>query len=119
MKLTDSSWFTWKPGGDADSTTFSIRLPNKYDPIAEILGLTKAANEADANGIPVSTNEACAAGYLIKLRIGYRTTNGNRSTDIVCNPKNVSDAMKNLGGKEYGTGNKIVKAKGRPKMDYR
>lgn len=120
-KLTDSSYFTWKPGGDADTTEFGIRLPNKYDVIAADLGLIKATSEAEANGVKMTTNKACRQGLLIKLKINYRiSTSGRRgSTTIVCNPKKVSDAMKSLNGKEYGTGNPITSVNGRLRQDFR
>lgn len=117
-KLADTSYFTWKPGGDADTNEFGIRLPNKYDAIATDLGLIKAASEAAANGTKFTTNKACQQGLLIKIKINYRTTTGRGSCTIVCNPKKVSDAMKSLNGKNYGT-YQITSVKGRLRQDFR
>lgn len=117
-KLAETSYFTWKPGGDADTNEFGIRLPNKYDDIAPDLGLIKATSEADASGTKCTTNQACQQGLLIKIKINYRTTTGRGSTAIVCNPKKISDAMKSLNGKMYGTYT-ITSVKGRMRQDFR
>lgn len=119
-KLSETKYYTWTAGtpGGTGTMTLGARLPLKYDGFAVDIGMTAHPNEGDAIGLKVTTNQAVKMGYLMKMRINYRTTSGNRAADIYVPPDKVQDAIQKLNGKEYGAGNTITRCASRMRLDY-
>lgn len=115
--LENTSLYTFKAGGTGSAADYLVRLSNRYDTIATILGLTKATSQTV--GTKVNVNDAVANGLLIKLRINFRKVGGKRgAANIVCDLEKVQDAISQLTDKDYA-GGKIISVKGVPKVRYR
>ncbi|MDJ0554827.1 MAG: hypothetical protein QNJ68_10360 [Microcoleaceae cyanobacterium MO_207.B10] len=119
--IAEMSFFTFSGTTVSGGTgsTYGMTLSNKYTAIAEDLGLTKAASEAEAKAFKVKPRDAIRQGVLISLRLNYRKTGGKRgSANVYCHVDKVANAIQSAPGKDWG-GATITSLRDQIRMDYR
>jgi hypothetical protein len=91
------------------TSTVAVKLPDAYDGIASVVGLTKVTTvAADASHGDVS--HLLRDAQIARVRISYRNTAGKyRTADIICDLDNYKSALGTLPGKPY-RGSTIIDA---------
>ncbi len=73
--LADTKIYSWNaptPPGGTGTMTVAARLSNRYDGIAEDLGMTAHTDASQVTAQMVKANQAVKEGLLMKMRINYR-----------------------------------------------